>query len=73
MPLSLASTGRCLKVVGVSGGTGCTRHLADMGIVPGAEIELVCRQQRGPILIDINGSRLAVGRGLAHRIMVKEE
>lgn len=73
MPLSMASVGQGLKVVGLKGGMGFHRRLADMGLVPGAEVKLVCSQNHGPVLIDLKGSRLALGRGMAHRIIVEEE
>jgi Fe2+ transport system protein FeoA len=69
----MAAMGRGLKVVGLKGGTGFHRRVADMGLVPGARIELICRQHHGPVLIDLKGSRLALGRGMAHKIIVEEE
>ena len=73
MPLSLASADRNLNIVKIHGGIGCHRRLADMGLVPGARVKLVYRQEHGPVLIDLKGSRLALGRGMAHKILVEEE
>jgi Fe2+ transport system protein FeoA len=73
MPLSLAATDRGLRVVGINAGFGLQRQLADMGLIPGVHLKVVCRQVRGPVLIDLKGSRLAIGKGMAHKIMVEEE
>lgn len=72
MPLCMAGTGEAVRVVGIWARGGLARKLADMGLVPGAEIRLVNRQGAGPVLIDLKGSRLALGRGMAMKIMVEE-
>ena len=70
MPLSMVSPGEVVKVVTVRAGWGLQRRLADMGLTPGVQIRVVNSQRPGPVVIDIRGSRLALGHGLAHRIMV---
>ena len=72
MPLCMAGTGEAVRVVGIWARGGLARKLADMGMVPGAEIRLVNRQGVGPVLVDLKGSRLALGRGMAMKIMVEE-
>jgi DtxR family Mn-dependent transcriptional regulator len=48
------------------------RRLADMGLTPGTEI-IVTKSApfRGPIQISVRGSKLAIGRGIAMKILVK--
>jgi ferrous iron transport protein A len=72
MPLSMAGTRGAVRVVGLRGGGGLDRKLADMGLTPGAEVRLISCQGAGPVLIDLKGSRLALGRGMAMKIMVEE-
>ena len=41
VPLSMAATGKPLRVVRIDAGGGLTRRLADLGLTPGVEIERV--------------------------------
>ncbi len=70
MPLSMVSPGEVVKVVTVRAGWGLQRRLADLGLTPGVQIRVINSQRPGPVVIDIRGSRLALGYGIAHKIMV---
>lgn len=70
MPLSMASPGESVRLVAVKTGWGLQRRLADMGLTPGVEFRVINIQRPGPVVIDIRGSRLALGHGVAHKIMV---
>ncbi len=72
MPLSFASAGKMLTVIGVNGGRGLQRRLADMGLIPGVQIIVMNGYHPGPMLIAIRGSRLSLSFGVAQKIMVKE-
>ena len=72
MPLAMASPGRLLTVIGINVGWGLQRRLADMGLIPGVQIRVMNGQCAGPVLIDLRGSRLGLGRGVAQKILVKE-
>ena len=70
MPLSMASPGDLVKVVSIRAGWGLQRRLADMGLTPGVQVRIINSQRPGPVVIDVRGSRLALGHGVAHKIMV---
>lgn len=70
MPLSMARPGEVVTVVNVRAGWGLQRRLADMGLLPGVQIRVVNSQMPGPIVIDLRGSRLVLGHGVAQKIMV---
>lgn len=72
MPLTMARPGEKIRMVAVRVGWGLTRRLADMGLLPGVIIRVVHSQNSGPVIIDLRGSRLALGRGVAQKIMVME-
>ena len=72
MPLAMADPGRVLTVTGINAGRGLQRRLADMGLTPGVQIRVMNGQCAGPVLIDLRGSRLGLGRGVAQKILVKE-
>ena len=70
MPLSMVSSGEVVQVVAVRAGWGLQRRLADMGLTPGVQVRVMNSQRPGPVVLDIRGSRLALGYGVAHKIMV---
>lgn len=72
IPLCAATRGKLLTVIGFRGGHGMQRRLADMGLTPGLELKLISCDRHGPVIVDVRGTRLALGRGVAHHIMVKE-
>lgn len=73
MPLSLAGAGKKLTVTRVNAGFGLQRHLADMGLIPGVDVVVMGGCHPGPLVIDLRGSRLGLGFGVAQKIMVKED
>ena len=55
-------------------GWGFQRRLEDMGLTPGTRVMVVKSAPfHGPIEISVRGSRLAIGRGMAERILVSVE
>jgi Fe2+ transport system protein FeoA len=60
-------------IISIHGGNKSTKRLADLGLKSGTEIKIVGRTLfSGPVQIEVFGSRLVLGRGLASKIMVKE-
>jgi len=72
--LDLVKKSQKVKVINISGGWGMRQRLGGLGIHPGDKI-IVKKSaiMRGPILIDIHGNQVALGRGVARRIMVEVE
>lgn len=70
MPLTMVKAGKRVRLTRVNGGRGIQARLAAMGLVPGVEIEVVNNNRRGPIIVAVRESRLAIGRGMAHKIIV---
>ncbi len=63
---------RDASVIGVRGGKGCNNKLSAMGLHPGREIRKIGGSFiGGPITVQINGSLVAVGEGMAERIIVE--
>ena len=73
MPLSMVSEGDSVKLVEIKAGWGLVRRLTDMGLTPGTVIKVVNKQGAGPMLIEVRGSRLALGRGICHHIRVTDK
>jgi len=56
----------------VVAGYGLARRLADMGITPGTIIRVVRRNAfMGPIEVEVRGTRLLLGRGVASKVLVE--
>ena len=54
------------------GGWRFGKRLEDMGLTPGTEVTVVKSAPfSGPLEIRVRGSRLAIGRGMAERILVE--
>jgi ferrous iron transport protein A len=64
--------GQTAIIVSVFGGRILTKRLADLGMTSGTEIKVVRRTLfSGPVQVEVSGSRLVLGKGLASKIMVK--
>ncbi len=67
-------TGERGRVIEIAGGYGLTRRLEAMGIRPGKKITKVSSMlMRGPVTIQVDGAQLAIGFGMARRILVELE
>ena len=62
--------GQVAEIVSVAGGWRATQRLADLGLTPGTKIKVLRKAPWGPVEIEVRGSRLVLGRGLASKILV---
>jgi Fe2+ transport system protein FeoA len=54
--------------------SGFEKRLMDMGLTPGTKVTVVKSAPfHGPFEVLVRGSRLALGRGMAERILVEKE
>jgi len=59
-------------IVSLNGGRNLTKRLADLGISPGTFITVLRKSLfAGPVQVEVSGSRLVLGRGLASKIFVE--
>jgi len=72
MTLFHLAPGDSARVTGFRGGHGIRRNLNQLGIHIGDVVHLAGRGAfRGPVLIDVHGVRVALGRGVAHHVLVE--
>lgn len=71
MTIDTLETGRLAVVCGVHGGHARRGHLMNLGIVPGVPVRVVQAGMRGPMILEVLGSRIMLGRGLAEAIEVR--
>ena len=72
MTLDQLQPGQHARILAIEGGRELARRLGQMGIHPGDTISVSRRGAfRGPVLVSIHNSRVAIGRGIARRIRVE--
>lgn len=71
IPLTSLPAGGRAVVVGLPAGRGQQRRLASMGLTMGAEVESLISRGRGPIVVAVRQTRLALGRGIASHVQVR--
>ena len=60
------------QVMGIRSGFGMQRHLMSLGIMPGKIIKKITSQPvGGPIMLEVGGARIAIGRQIASRVIVR--
>jgi ferrous iron transport protein A len=74
-PLAVAllelPTGAKAVVRGLAGGSAFAARLAAMGLVVDSPLEVLQNRAHGPVLILVRGTRIALGRGEAARVLVE--
>jgi ferrous iron transport protein A len=58
-------------VVDLAGGRGLLGRMTSLGFTPGAEVTVVQNYGHGPLIAQVRGARIALGRGEAGRIRVR--
>jgi len=48
------------------------QKLRDMGLTKGVEFKVVNNSNDGPVVVNLRGSKLALGHGMSKKIMVRE-
>ena len=72
MTLDAVGIKRQARVIMIDGGQKVRSYLNTLGIHIGDWLTVVERAPfRGPVLIEVNGSRLALGRGIASKVIVE--
>lgn len=68
-PLSKALANEELILVEISARRRLTHRLAELGLTPGVKLRVV-QVNGGPLLVSVRGSRIAIGRGMADKLLV---
>ncbi len=66
----MTAVGDRVRVVQIKGGHQLIRRLTDMGIVQGRELTIVSRTDSGSVIVALQGCRIGLGAGMAHRVVV---
>ncbi|MDI6889157.1 MAG: FeoA family protein [Methanocellales archaeon] len=72
IPLTELDTGKVAIVKHLEGGIGFQRRVASLGIRVGKTIrKITSAPLRGPIVVEVDGARVAIGRGMAAKVFVE--
>ncbi|MFH1058235.1 MAG: transcriptional repressor [Pseudomonadota bacterium] len=71
LPLALAAPGEKVRVERLTGGEGLAGQLCDLGIAVGSELEVISAGG-GPLVMAVKGTRVALGRSAAQKVMVSQ-
>ena len=66
----MAVRGQLVRLTKIMAGRKLTHRLTELGLTPGVNFE-VLHDHGGPLLLAVRDSRLALGRGMASKILVE--
>lgn len=73
VPLTTLLPGERARIVALGPGKGRQHHFRTMGLMEGKIVKVIATQPaRGPFVIDVEGTQIAVGRGMARHILIKK-
>jgi len=69
MPVSMARPGETVTIRRITGRDDVRAHLAELGFVAGCEVTVVS-EVNGNLILQVKGSRVALDKTMACRIMI---
>ena len=73
MQLLQVEKGRTVRLKSFQGGASLEHKLRQLGLLPGDTMRVLRRAPLGgPILIDVDGRAIALGRGIASKVEVED-
>lgn len=71
VPLADLRPGQSGTVLTLNGGPGFVGRMAALGFTPGVEVKMVRNPGRGPLIVSVLDTHIALGRGQAGRVQVR--
>jgi ferrous iron transport protein A len=68
--LSEISTGGLVTLTAIRVGLELTSRMTSLGLTPGVSVNVLQNNGRGPIIINVRGTHVALGRGEADKLFV---
>ncbi len=69
MPLAMLRVGETACIKKIVGGRTAKGKLTDLGFVSGKTVK-IHRSSGGPLIVGIDDNRIAIGHGMAHKVIV---
>ena len=73
VPLNMVPSHKQVTLMAITSGRGLRNRLTDMGLNKGTKLKVIHSSRVGPCIISVGNSRLVLGRGMAQKILVREE
>ena len=74
MKLLHVEKGKSFRVLHFDGGVWLENKLRQLGLLPGNHARVVrYAPWKGPVMIEVDGRTIAIGKGIASKIYVEEE
>ena len=70
IPLTDVPVNTSATLTKINGGRRLRHRLTELGLIPGSVLTIV-QNQNGPLLVAVRETRLAIGRGMAEKILVE--
>ena len=72
MKLLDSPKGKIVRIVDYTGGKGVGFKLRQLGLCPGRDVKVLRHAPLGgPIMVEVEGRSVALGKGIAARVMVE--
>lgn len=71
IPLTMVLPGKEVTLVSINGGKGMRLRLYSMGLTPGVKLRVLNNGAPGPFLVSVRDFKVALGYGMAKKILVK--
>lgn len=72
-PLSEIKNGARATLQSITVGRELASRMTSLGLTPGASVTMLQNFGRGPLIVNVRGTHVALGRGEAARLLVTEE
>lgn len=75
IPIGLLSPGEVAEIVAFreAANNACDCRVEDLGLRVGKSVEMLSNGGSGAVLLKVDESRLAIGRGMAMKILVRRQ
>lgn len=70
MSLSEVKPGEIATIESIFGGRNLRQKLVNLGVIPGAKVQVIRANKMGPMVLDIQGCQIMVGQRMAQHICV---
>ena len=70
-PLSSLESGTVGVVQDLNGDRGFVSRVAALGFTPGTEVTMVQNFRRGPLIVTVRDTDIALGRGEANKVQIR--
>lgn len=70
-PITSAKEGTTVRLYKIEGGHQVKRRLTVIGFLENEPVRVIKKSYFGPLVLEVKGSRFAVGRGEAEKILVR--